>query len=136
MIVVNGFDGNAFGQNSVESLTGRFIKCFYRLALSGSYATGGDTLDFTNAGVNSAVPPQGRTIEGIAIKGHAASSTTFFGEGGIAEVIGVPGSTANNAWKLKLLSAISTECSAGAYGSVSPASPLTDTIELEVIWAR
>ena len=75
-------------------------------------------------------------IEGIEIKPHAGITTSFIGEGGIMEVIGTPGTTALNAWKLKLLSAIGTEASAGAYSGLSTGNPLLDTIELEVTYAQ
>lgn len=134
-ILVNGYDGNPFGQNSMDGLQGRFIKAYCRVALSGSYPTGGDVLDFTNGGVNSAVPPLGRVIENIDVHEHAASTSTFVGTGCYVAVIGIPGTTAASAWKLKFLQAGGTEQSAGAYSGFS-ASPLTDVIELEITWAR
>lgn len=135
-ITVNGFDGNPFDQRSVESLQGRFIVAHYRLALTGSYVAGGDTLDFTNGGVNSAVPPLARVIESIDVRGNAASVSTYTGGGGKPIPIGVPGTTAFNAWKLAFLQASGTDNSSGTYSGISPASPLTDTLELEVTWAR
>lgn len=136
MLTVNGFDGNPFDQRSIESMQGRFITCHYRVAVSGNYVAGGDTLDFTNGGVNSAVPPLGRVIEGIEIKQMAGNNTSFVALAGILAVLGIPGTTANNAWKLKFLQDINSDNNAGAYAGISPASPLADTIELEVTWAR
>lgn len=141
-ITVNGRDGNPFDQNSMDGMQGRYIKAYYRLALSGNYPAGGDILDFTNGGVNSAVPPLVRGIEGMQLKDHAGSTSSFFGVGGFSEFIGVPGVigaagvTALNAWKMKFLNSISGEASAGAYSGFSDGSPLTDTLELEVTWFR
>lgn len=141
MITVNGRDGNAFDQGSMDSLAGRYIKTYYRLALSGNYATGGDALDFTNGGVNSAVPPLARGIEGIVVKEMAGSAASCVGTGCYFEPIGVPGVvgaagvTALSAWKLKAFQAGGTEQAAGAYTGFS-ASPATDTIEVEVTWIR
>jgi hypothetical protein len=141
MITVNGRDGNPFDQNSMDGMQGRYIKTYHRLALSGNYATGGDTLDFTNGGVNPAVPPLVRGIEGVALKESAGSAASCVGTGCYFEPIGTPGPvgaagvTALNAWKLKAFQAGGAEQAAGAYTGFS-ASPATDTLELEVTWLR
>jgi hypothetical protein len=134
-ITVNGYDGNPCGQNSFEAFQMRFIKAHYRLALSGTPASGGDTLDFTNGGVNSAVPPLGRVIESISIRGHGSAIGSFVGSGGYYALIGTPGVTANTAWKLNAYSAGGTSQGGTAYASFTGGSALTDTIELEVVWA-
>jgi hypothetical protein len=136
-ITVNGFDGNPVGQNSFDGMQGRFIKTYLRVALSGNCPAGGDTLDLTNGGVNSAVPPLGRVIESILPKEHAggASGSSFMGSGGYCEVSGIPGVTAPNAWKLQFFAAGGTQQS-GAYTGFTGGSALVDVIELEVNWAR
>jgi len=141
-ITVNGRDGNAFDQNSLDGFQGRFIKAYYRLALSGTPPSGGDTLDFTNGAVNSAVPPLVRGIEGIAIKAMGSAIGSFIGSGGYFVLIGTPGVpgasgvTELTAWKLAAYSAGGTGQSGTAYASFTGGSALTDTIELEVTWFR
>lgn len=133
-VIVNGFDGNPFDQRSIEGLQGRFIVCHYLLALSGNQAAGGDTLDFTNGGVNSAVPQLGRGIVSATTEESAESASSFIGSGGYFELIGLP-STALNAWKLLGYSAGGTAQS-GAYSGFTGGSALVDSIALKVTWYR
>jgi hypothetical protein len=140
-IVVNGRDGNPFDQNSMDGLQGRYINAFYKLAMSGSAAAGGDTLDFTNGGVNSAVPPLVRGIASMDVQQLAASSSTFLGGGGYFCAIGTPGVpgasgvTLLTAWKLLGFSN-GGSAQSGAYSGFTPGSPVTDTVILNVIWFR
>lgn len=60
-VKVNAFDNTPFDQRSIFSMGDRFITQLLRLVFSGTYITGGDTLDFTNVGGTptypNAVPP-------------------------------------------------------------------------------
>ncbi|MGH9735428.1 MAG: hypothetical protein ACRD8A_12670 [Candidatus Acidiferrales bacterium] len=133
-ITVNGFDGNPFDQRSIESLQGRFIVCHYLLGLLGNQAVGGDTLDFTNGGVNSAVPTLGRGIASAVTEESAATAASFIGSGGYFALIGLP-TSALNAWKLLGYSAGGTAQS-GAYAGFTGGSALVDSIALKVTWYR
>ena len=84
------------------------------LSFSGSYSSGGDTLDWTTA-----IPQVGAT--GAAIpSGSAPQQAVFESQNGNAGYyVPVQGSGANN-WKLKCFQGGGTEISAGAYpGSVT-----------------
>jgi hypothetical protein len=142
-IQVLGFDGNPFDQNSIEAAGGRFLKTLVRLALSGSYVTGGDTLDLTNAGGTVAAPntvpnAQSRGLVQIDVRPISKLTTSFAAAGGQYEIISaagvVPIPLANiaTALKLKLILIGGGEYSAGAYG----ADALGDLIEVEIYWAR
>jgi len=141
-ITVLGADGNPFDQNSIMAVGDRFIKYICRLVLSGNYVTGGDTLDFTNAGGSpaapTAVPPaQTRGIVSIDIRPISKLTSSFAAAAGQYEII-APGGvvpvplTAVNALKLKLMLDIAVEYAAGAYG----ADALGDFIQAEIYWLR
>lgn len=141
-IQVLGFDGGAFDQNSVEPYAGRFLKSLVRLVFSGSYPTGGDTLDFTNAGgtpsAPSVVPPaQSRGLAAIDIRPHSKIVTGLAAVGGSYNpvipggVLPVPNSGVN-ALKLKIYLVTNAEYTAGAYG----ADVLGDIVLAELYWAR
>ena len=142
MITVLGLDGNPFDQNSIEVIAGRVIKTLVLFKLSGSYATGGDTLDLTNGGGTAAspttVPPaQVRGIAGIDLRPIAKSTSALSAVGGSYAVISSGGvlpipNSAVNALKLKLYLVTNAEYTAGAYG----ADALADLVCAEITWAR
>lgn len=128
-VKVVGFNGNAFDQNSIDGSGNRFLKTLCQLILSGSYATGGDTLDFTNAGVNSAVPPaQSQNAPKVKIYSIGPSGS-IGANGGNFQFI--PGTLITNG-KLKIFATAGTEYSAGAYST----DATTDVILAEIWWPR
>ena len=144
-IQVLGIDGGPFDQNSVEVISGRTLRSYVLLKLSGNYATGGDTLDLTNGGGTAAapsvIPPaQSRGLVSIDIRPFCKTTASFSAADGQYYVI-VPAAAAGitpvpysalNALKLKLMLDIATEYSAGAYG----ADALGDELVAELTWAR
>lgn len=128
-IKIGGFNGNNFDQNSIQGLEGRFLETIHKLTFSGSYSTGGDTLDFTNGGVNSAVPPaQSQGIVSINVVANGPASSVSSNGGNYQAQ---KGTTLANG-KLKVFSTAGTELSAGAY----PSGVTTDVVYLLVKWAR
>lgn len=142
MLTVYGFDGAPFDQNSIEAFGPRFLRSYVRIVPSGNYATGGDTLDLTNAGGSPASPSvvpvaQARGLACIDIRPVSKLTTSFRAADGeyiVLAPLGVfPVPFANlNALKLKLMLDIATEYVAGAYG----ADALGDIIQAELVWAR
>jgi hypothetical protein len=140
-ITVLGMDGNPFDQNSVEAAGVRFLRAFCQFKLSGSYVTGGDTLDFTNGGGSLAapvaIPVNTKGLVSIDIRPWAKTTSAFSAADGqyfvLASLGVVPVPTVNvNALKLKLMLDVATEYSAGAYGT----DALADIILAECVWAR
>jgi len=100
--------------NNVDSSASNFVYAIATLTFSGSYPTGGDTLDFTT----------------VADKLPSTQIIQVFAEsqnGNSGYYIAVQGSGMNN-WKLKAFSGGGTEITAGAY----PASVTTDIVQLSV----
>jgi hypothetical protein len=128
-IKVTGWDGNPFDQNSIESNAGRFIVTHCRFVLSGSYTSNGDTLDFTNGGVNSAVPPaQNRGIASIQVQGNGPAGSIGANGGNYTPI---PGSNLTN-WLLKIFATAGSQYSAGAYST----DATSDIIAATIVWAR
>lgn len=136
-VTLLGFDGNPFDQRSVEG-GGRFMRCHLRLKLTGSYTTGGDTLDFSNGGgtpaAPSTVPPaaannaavgpdQVNMMDGPTIAGTVSANGGYY--------VIIKGTNPTN-WKLKVFATAGSEYGAGAYGT----DATTDTPEMEAIWSR
>src|SRR5215470_8488415 len=100
--------------NSVDSSASNFIYAIATLTFTGSYPTGGDTLDFTQ----------------IADKIASDQIVQVFAEsqnGNSGYYIAVQGSALNN-FKLKAFNGGGTELTAGAY----PASVTTDIVQLSI----
>lgn len=100
--------------NNVDSSASNFVYGIATLTFSGSYPTGGDTLDFTT----------------VADKLPSTQVIQVFAEsqnGNSGYYIAVQGSALNN-WKLKAFSGGGTEITAGAY----PASVTTDIVQLSI----
>jgi hypothetical protein len=134
-IKVAGFDGNPFDQRSIIGGFARFITTMYLLVFSGSYTTGiggGDTIDWTNGGVNSAVPSAQsfQTIGPIRTDVDDDGPSTGVLAAGGGYII-IPGTNLTN-WKIKIFATAGTELGTGAY----PSSVTSDTVLLRCDWAR
>ena len=100
--------------NNVDSSASNFVYAIATVTFSGSYPTGGDTVDFTT----------------VADKLPSTQIIQVFAEsqnGNSGYYIAVQGSAMNN-WKLKAFSGGGTEITAGAY----PASVTTDIVQLSI----
>ena len=100
--------------NNVDSSASNFVYAIATLTFSGSYPTGGDTLDFTT--VSDKIPST------QIIQAFAESQN-----GNSGYYIAITGSGMNN-WKLKAFSGGGTEITAGAY----PGSVTTDVVQLSI----
>ena len=100
--------------SNVDGSGSNFLYAIGTLAFSGNYASGGDTLDFTQ----------------IADKLSSTQIIQAFAEsqnGNSGYYVAVAGTALNN-WKLKAFTGGGTEISAGAY----PASVTTDVVQLTI----
>ncbi len=100
--------------NNVDSSASNFVYAIATLTFSGSYPTGGDTVDFTT--VADKLPST------TVIQAFAESQN-----GNSGYYVAVQGSALNN-WKLKAFNGGGTEITAGAY----PASVTTDIVQLSI----
>lgn len=132
-ILVNGLDGNPFDILSID-MRQRFYETIYRLVLSGNYVTSGDTLDFTNGGVNSAVPPSSSIVcVNLFSNGPAAGASGIGTEYyPVCPAGGLP-STNVTGWKMTAWLANGTQLTgASAY----PAANLADFLVARVLWKK
>ena len=100
--------------NNVDASASNFVYAIATLTFTGSYPTGGDTLDFTQ----------------VADKIAATQIVQAFAEsqnGNAGYYVAVAGSALNN-WKLKAFTGGGAELAAGAY----PASVTTDVVQLSL----
>ena len=100
--------------NNVDSSASNFVYAIATLTFSGSYPTGGDTLDFTTVADKI---PSTQIIQAFAESQNGNSGY----------YIPVQGSALNN-WKLKCFLGGGTEITAGAY----PASVTSDIVQLSI----
>ena len=100
--------------NNVDSSASNFVYAIATLTFSGSYPTGGDTLDFTTVADRL---PSTQIIQAFAESQNGNSGY----------YIPVQGSALNN-WKLKCFLGGGTEITAGAY----PASVTGDIVQLSI----
>jgi len=136
-VQVLGFDGNPFDQRSIRAMGDRFIETLVQLKLTGNYATGGDTLDFTNGGGTPAAPTTVPPAQGASAVGPIRADVsdgpsvagTVLANGG--SYVLIPGTNPSN-WKLKIFATAGAQYANGAYG----ADALTDTPILRLTWAR
>jgi hypothetical protein len=104
----------ALQSTNVDSSASNFVYAIATLSFSGSYPTGGDTLDFTT----------------VADKIPSTQIVQAFGEsqnGNSGYYVAVAGTALNN-WKLKCFNGGGTEITAGAY----PGSVTGDIVQLSI----
>lgn len=130
-VTVKGFDGAAFDMRSAMSWM-RLLTTIHQFILSGNYTTGGDTVDWTNGGVNSAVPA------GQAFQTTGPIRCDINDNGPVGGILAnggnyilIPGASIST-WKLKIFKTAGSEYGNGAY----VADALTDTILVKSDWAR
>lgn len=99
---------------NVDSSASNFVYAIATLTFSGSYPTGGDTLDFTQVADKL---PSTQVIQAFAESQN--------GNGGY--YVAIAGTALNN-FKLKAFNGGGTEITAGAY----PASVTTDVVQLAI----
>jgi hypothetical protein len=99
---------------NVDSSASNFVYAIATLTFSGSYVTGGDTLDFTQVADKL---PSTQIIQAFAESQN----------GNAGYYVAVAGSALNN-WKLKCFNGGGTEITAGAY----PSSVTTDVVQLAI----
>ncbi len=118
-ITINGLDGNPFTTRDVDATPNNFVNSFHRLAFSGSYVAGGDTLDFTQ-------------IAGLVPSGGVPLQVALFSQNGSFNQYVAVQNAALAAWKLKIGTPGGTELAAGAY----PVGVTGDVVEMQVTWRK
>jgi len=104
----------ALAPNNVDASASNFVYGIATLTFTGSYPTGGDTLDFTQ----------------VSDKIAATQIVQAFAEsqnGNAGYYVAVQGTALNN-WKLKAFTGGGSELAAGAY----PASVTSDVVQLSL----
>ena len=124
-ITINGTDGNPMTTRDVDASANNFVYSSHKLAFSGSYATGGDTLDLSSI---AALIPSGSLPLFVFAEGNG-SGTQQSAAGGYYVVLA--GNALNN-WKMKIFSGGGVELGAGAY----PAAVTGDSVYLSVQWRK
>ncbi len=117
-IALQGSPGNAaagvtFSTRDLDGSPDNFVFASGQLAFSGSYSTGGDTVDFTSIG-----PLASTTI---------VNAVAFSQNGSFNQYVFVQ-NAALNAWKLKVAAPGGAEIAAGAY----PASVTSDVVAFQI----
>jgi hypothetical protein len=123
-IAIKGTDGNPLTSRDVDALADNFVFVSGQLVFSGSYSTGGDTLDWTT--VLAGLIPSSQCLQLAIWSQNGNLLRQYVAIGSVA--------TALNAWKVKISASATfgTELSAGAY-----ASDITgDTICFEAVFRK
>lgn len=131
-IAVQGVDGNTFTTRDVDASANNFVYSSHRLVFSGSYSTGGDTLNLSN--VATLIPTALLPISITLTDQGTAATPSLSAAGGFYEVIqnAVP-TLANFLLKIfKNTAGSIAEYSAGAY----TADVLTDVVVLNIQWRK
>jgi hypothetical protein len=122
-VTINGNDGNPLTQRDVDGSASNFIYIQGQFKLTGNYPAGGDVIDWTTLGF---LPGSTQCLQASAwsINGNLVNQFVPVGSG----------STALNAWKLKISAASSfgTEFTAGAYS----AALLADTVAFVAVFRK
>ncbi len=124
-IAINGLDGNPFTTRDIDATPNNFVYSFHKLAFSGSYTAGGDTLDLST--ISGLIPSSGLPLFAF-VEGNG-TGTQQSAAGGYYVV--VPGTTLAT-YRVKIFSAGGVELVAGAY----PAAVTGDAVFLNLQWRK
>ena len=116
-IALNGLDGNPLTTRDVDGTPNNFVYVAGKLAFSGSYAAGGDTVDFSTIGEKILSGLAQGPLQAVAFSQNGSVNTYVFVQG-----------TALTNWKLKIFVAAGVELAAGAY----PASVTSDIVQYQL----
>lgn len=122
-IKINGWDGNAFGIGSQVGNDNNFFTTWHTLTFSGSYAAGGDTMDFTTVAMPSTI------VVSAEIDPQGSGSATINATNG--NYIYLKGTTLKNN-KLKIYVGAGTEYPTGAYST----DVTGDTVVVKLTWRK
>lgn len=125
-IAINGLDSQQWGTRDMDASGNNKITTYHLLAFTGSYVTGGDTLDLT---LVQAQVPTGYLPDIISWEGNGASAS-FTGQGGYFQI--AKGATISTN-KMKAFAAGGSEESASTYASLNIS---TDVITLVCTWKK
>ena len=117
-IALNGLDGNPLTTRDVDGTPNNFVYVAGKLAFSGSYSAGGDTVDFSTIGE--------KILSGLA-RGPL-QAVAFSQNGSVNTYVFIQGAGLTN-WKLKIFVAAGVELAAGAY----PASVTSDIVQYQLL---
>ena len=124
-IAINGSDGNPFTTRDVDGTAANFVFSQHKLTFSGSYSTGGDTLNLS--GIASLIPSGSLPLQ-VFVEGNG-TGTNQSAAGGYYVVL--TGTTLAN-WLIKIFSGGGTELAAGAY----PAAVTADIVTMQICWRK
>src|SRR5436309_7796848 len=125
-IAILGADGNPFTTRDVDGTAQNFVFTQHKLTFSGSYATGGDTLDLTS--IARLVPSGSQPLQ-VFIEGNSSAATAQSFLGGY--YVAITGASLAT-WKVKIFAAAGTELAAGAYGVAITG----DIITMQICWRK
>lgn len=131
-IAINGLDGNPYTTKDLDGSANNFLTTRHKLAFSGSYPTGGDTLDFTT--VAGLIPSGSVPLSITQSEQGTAAVPSLSAAGGFYQVVQAA-TPALATYKLKVFKNTAgsiAEYSAGAYAT----DVTTDQVFLEVTWRK
>jgi hypothetical protein len=111
----------------IDGSANTFVYTLVRLVFSGSYVTGGDTVDLTPL-VQAGVPSQPVAPLSAWVEGNGTGTSQQAAGGYYAFLTG----TALNNNKVKIFNAAGGELAAGAY----PAAVTSDVVTVECYWRK
>ena len=124
---INGLDGNLFGFRDEDGSGMNFITTYHVITPSGSYVTGGDTLDITQ--VSALIPSSSAPVLAEVTGQGNTAGTSWTALGNYFAV--VQGATLAT-WKLQAWSGGGAQQGAGAY----PSTITNDRIVLRLVWRK
>ncbi len=124
-IAINGLDGNSWSIRDMVANTNNIVFTYHKLTFSGSYATGGDTLDLSGV---AALIPSGVLPLSVQPLGQGSADCQT-AEGGYYSV--KQGTTLKN-FLMQVWEPGGTELGAGAYD----AEVIADVVLLIICWRK
>jgi hypothetical protein len=131
-IAINGMDGNLWTVRDMDASGSNFITTRHKLAFSGNYTTGGDTLDLS--GIAAQIPTNSLPLAVTTTEQGLAATPSLSAAGGFVAVIQGAVPTLKN-FLLKVFKNSAGSVADYPNGAYS-ADVLTDNVFLEITWRK
>jgi len=126
-LAINGMDGNPFTTRDIDASSSNVVTTYHVITPSGSYVTGGDTLDLST--ISGLIPSSSLPLD---VDVNGAGNTAGTSHTALGNYYAIVQGATLAAYKLQMWTGGGLQLAAGAY----PATVTNDRIIAKITWRK